>query len=177
MRITSEVLVKTNRLIQLAVLTVLILAVANPGFAQQKGPDLPPDHPEVYYSFFMFMDNFGQWLANEAEKNPAHAAVLNQSAARYLNVDVKELPSLIDYCRMSAAAIRTAEDGHRTGVSGGIRSAAGADPSLREALIANRQAAIQSATDGLRRLLSAKSWSGLSAHINVEHRRHISVNR
>jgi len=142
---------------------------------QQRAPDLPPDHQELYYSFFMFTASFGQWLDLEVQKAPERKSELMQSAARYLKVDVKELPRLIDECKAAAAALQKIENDAHQRWNDESNRATGHDPSAHDAFIVSRQAAIQAATAELKQALSEASWNGLSSHINGEHRLHLFV--
>jgi hypothetical protein len=139
--------------------------------AQAQAPaTLPPDHPDVYYSFFFFMEDFGKWLDLRATQAPERREALFASAARYLKVDAKELPALTSACQSVASSLRQINrDAHqyRTRI---IAAGGKPDPAVTESYEASRQAAIQTGTLEIRSALSPASWSGLHSHINGTHR-------
>jgi hypothetical protein len=85
-----------------AVLAVCFVLAAGVALGQKESP-LPADHPEIYYSFFFFMENFSQWLDARAQEAPARKVKLMESAARYLKVDVSEIPKIAAECQAATA--------------------------------------------------------------------------
>jgi hypothetical protein len=90
---------------KISICVALCLSFAVRGFGQQAVL-LPVDHPEVYSSFFFFVEDFSAWLDARAVKTPANKTKLMESAARYLKVDVSELPKVTARCRSVAATLR-----------------------------------------------------------------------
>ncbi len=150
----------------LAAASWLILAAAMFG---QKGPP-PPDDPEVHYSFFVFMDGFGQWLDARAQENPARKTKLMESAGRYLKISPAELPKVIDACRSAVAELKAIETQSQANWRGDVQNGKTPDNARAQQFEAMRQAAIQAGRLRLQQALSAASWSSLQAHINGEHR-------
>jgi hypothetical protein len=116
------------------------------------------------------MEDFGGWLDTRAQQLPASRNQLMASAARYLKIDVNELPRVLAACRVSAAALRQIEsDAHQNWLE---QSKDGKlpDVAIVQGFVAKRQAAIRSGADQLRAALSVNGWSGLQGYINGEHR-------
>lgn len=133
------------------------------------------DDPSLYASFFFVMENFSTWLDARGAALPANKAKLMQSAARYLHIDVNELPKVSATCQSFAAMIRQINTNARNSVSSAEKNKL---PNLAtlHGFEAQRQAAIQAGINQLRQQLSAASWNGLTAHINGDHRNSIRVN-
>jgi len=144
-------------------------------FGQQKTL-LPVDHPELYASYFFFMEEFGKSLdARGATISPANKTKLMQSAARYLKVDATEVDKLTVTCQTVTARLRQigVEDAqYREGESKNHRAP---EKKIIQKFEAERQAAIQDGIKQMKQVLSAKGWSGLQAHINGEHRAGVEV--
>lgn len=147
----------------------LYLSPTGAGFAQ-PGKQLAVDDPELYSSFFFFMEDFSGWLDSRGAANPAAKTKLMQSAARYLKVNVNELPNVTASCRSAAANLRQISVDARGYQDGEAKNGRAPDVAMMAQFEAKRQAAIQSGTAQLKQTLSAASWNGLHSHINGEHR-------
>lgn len=156
--------------IPMPVRSVALLFLLSLSSLAQKGPDLPADHPEVYYSFFFFIEGFGRWLDARAIQAPDKQDALVASAARYLKVDIKELPKLISACELVVADLRKINDEahlYRAGeIANGRTPNAGTVQSFEE----RRQLGIRDGISRLQNILSEASWKGVHAHINGTHR-------
>jgi hypothetical protein len=141
----------------------------------QKGPP-PADDPEVHYSFFVFMDGFGQWLDGRVQANPARKTKLMESAARYLKITPAELPKVIDASRTAVKELKAIEAQSQTYWRGEVQKGSAPDNARARQFEALRQAAIQTGRVRLQQALSPASWSGLRSHINGEHRLGIQKN-
>lgn len=142
----------------------------------QKGPP-PQDDPEVHYSFFVFMDGFGQWLDGRVQANPARKTKLMESASRYLKITPAELPKVIDACRSAVTELKAIEAQSQAYWRGEVQKGKAPDNARAQQFAAMRQAAIQTGRVRLQQALSPASWSGLHVHINGEHRLGIQRNR
>jgi hypothetical protein len=142
----------------------------------QKGPP-PADDPEVHYSFFVFIDGFGQWLDSRVQANPAREVKLKESAARYLKITPAELPRVIDACRTTVAELKGIEAQSQAYWRGEVQKGKAADTARTQQFEALRQAAIQAGRVRLQQALSPASWTALQSHINGEHRLGIQRNR
>lgn len=142
----------------------------------QKGPP-PADDPEVHYSFFVFIDGFGQWLDARVQANPAREVKLKESAARYLKITPAELPKVIDACRTAVSELKALEVQSQAYWRGEVQKGRAPDTARAQQFVTLRQAAIQAGRVRLQQALSAASWSGLQSHINGEHRLGIQRNR
>lgn len=153
----------------IATTAILFLAAAStmPG---QQATVLPADHPEVYYSYFFFMENFGNWLDATAAQTPGEQAKLMASAARYLKIDVSELPKLIATCRLVTASLRQVASDNRQMSATASAGGQARNVPISQALAAKREAAIMEGVAQLQRALSAASWNAVQAHMNGAHR-------
>lgn len=161
---------KTGRPHRSTTASLVLLTMIATHAVGQKQPPLPTDDPELYYSFFFFMEDFGEWLDMRAVQASDRQAALTASAARYLKVDVDDLPALISSCQSTAADLRIiSNDARQYWVS---ESAKGRhpDPASLRSFEAKRQTAIQDGIDRLQRTLSKSSWTGIHSHINGTHR-------
>lgn len=151
------------------------LMLASMIFAQ-KGPP-PPDDPEVHYSFFVFMDGFGQWLDARSQANPARKLKLMDSASRYLKITPAELPKVIDACRLTLIELKAIEAQSQEYWRGEMEKGNNPDSSRVRQFDAMRQAAIKTGQARLQQALSPTSWGSLKVHINGEHRLRVYRNR
>jgi hypothetical protein len=126
----------------------------------QKGPP-PQDDPEVHYSFFIFMDGFGQWLDGRAQANPARRTTLMESAARYLKISPAELPKVIAACRTAVSELKAIETQSQAYWRGEVQKGKAPENVRAKQFEAMRQAAIQTGR----------------THINGAHRLRIQRNR
>jgi len=157
----------------MAVWLVLLAGCTTHAFSQKKAT-LPPDHPEVYYSYFFFIEGFGDWLDAQAGQGPAKKSQVMASAARYLKIDVNELPRLIATCRLVTAKLRQLDGDSRRESAAATANGQGHDPWAAQARAAKRQAAIENGVAQLQQALSATSWSAVYGHINGAHRASIA---
>jgi len=167
---TAGRLLKT---VALAVASWLMLAAPMLG---QKGPP-PQDDPEVHYSFFVFIDGFGQWLDDRIQANPTRRAKLMESAARYLKITPAELPKVIAACRTAVSELKAIEAQSQAHWRGEVQKGKAPDNARARQFETMRQAAIHGGRARLQQALSTAGWSGLQAHINGEHRLGIQRNR
>jgi hypothetical protein len=157
------------------IMALVLFLSATVSAQNQKKPDLPADHPDVYYSFFFFMDDFGNWLNLRATQQPAKQAALLASAARYLQVDVKELPKLISTCQSVTADLRqVSNDAHQYSTNASVQGKA-PEPGVLQSYEAKRQATIQNGISQVQQALTPISWNGVHSHINGTHRASIHV--
>jgi hypothetical protein len=156
---------------------VLCMLVPMSGFGQREAAALPSDDPEVYHSFFFFMENFGQWLDARALQVPAKRANLMASAARYLKVDVSELPKLVAHCRSVSATLRQIDAEALQYWTAQPGEGKAPDNAILRQFAARRQDAIQAGTQQLAQVLSPASWSGVHTHINGAHRSSIQIQK
>ena len=153
-----------------AILAILSLLVVPSVVGQTKGALPPLDHPEVYHSFFFFMEDFGKWLDNRAQQDPANKAKLMESAARYLKVDVSELPKVVGACQSVASKLRQIDiEAHQYWIGESVNRRT-PDSGKLSSFAVQRQTAIDDGTDQLKQVLSSAGWNGLRSHINGEHR-------
>ncbi len=155
--------------VKTAALAVVSCLMLTPVIIGQKGPP-PEDDPEVNYSFFVFMDGFGQWLDGRVQANPARKAKLMESAARYLKISPAELPKVIDACRSTIVELKNIEAQSQAYWRGEVQNGRAPESVRARQFVAMRQATIQVGRVRLQQALSPASWSGLQAHINGEHR-------
>lgn len=142
----------------------------------QKAPP-PPDDPEVHYSFFVFMDGFGQWLDTRVQASPARTNKLMESAGRYLKISPAELPKVIAACRSVIAELKIIEAQSQQYWRAEVQNAKTPDKAKAGQFEAMRQAAIQTGRIRVQQALSPASWNSLQTHINGEHRLGIQRNR
>ncbi|HEY3840607.1 MAG TPA: hypothetical protein VGL72_28740 [Bryobacteraceae bacterium] len=147
----------------------LFAAIAAPTFGQNKG-GLPRDHPELYYSYFLFIEGFGNWLDSQGAQAPGSQAKLMASAARYLKIDVRELPTLIATCRSVSANLRQIGEDSRRALADEAAAGKGRDLLALQVRADRRRAAIQDGISQLQQALSAAGWNAVHAHINGAHR-------
>ena len=138
--------------------------------SQQQAPLLPADDPRVYSSFFFFMETFASWLDTRVAAVPASRTKLMQSAARYLNVDVSELPKVSATCQLVAAKLRQIGVSARQYWEVESNSHRAPDVTRVRDFEAQRQSAIQDGISELQRELSTSGWNGLREHVNGVHR-------
>jgi len=93
-----------------------------------------------------------------------------QSAARYLRVDVTELPKLTAACQTVTARLRQIGNDAQQYRESESKSQKDPDRDIVLNFEAQRRAAIQDDINQMRQVLSAKGWSGLQTHINGEYR-------
>ncbi len=167
---TSKGSVKT-----VAISVACWLTLVAPVFGQ-KGPP-PQDDPEVHYSFFVFMDGFGQWLDGRTQANPARKTKLLESAAGYLKITPDELPKVIAACRTAVSDLKAIEAQSQAYWRGEVQTGKAPDTVRAKQFESMRQAAIQTSRVRLQQALSSASWRGLQAHINGDHRLGIQRNR
>jgi len=163
----------TRRQIAPAILAILCLLPTPSAFGQTAGTLLPPDHPEVYHSFFFFMESFSQKLDEIAQRTPERKTQVMASAARYLKVDEKELPQLFATCRSVAAQLRQIGDDARQFARSESANNEFPRTGSSQDFATRRHATIQAGSDEMKRVLSPGSWTGLHAHINGDYRRSI----
>ena len=166
----------SNRSITATSLAAAIWLMLTATMFGQKSPP-PPDDPEVHYSFFVFMDGFGQWLDSRAQANPAGKAKLMESASRYLKITPTELPKVIDACRSAVAELKAIEAQSQASWRGDVQRGKAPDTAKAQQFEALRQGAIQTGRVRLQQALSPASWSSLQTHINGEHRLGIQRSR
>jgi hypothetical protein len=150
------------------------LLLASLAYGQRNPP--PPDDPEVHYSFFVFMDGFGQWLEARAQENPARRTRLMESASRYLKITPADLPKVIAACRASAVELKAIEAQSKEYWQSEVQKKKIPDNAKARQFEAMRQAAIQAGRTRLQQALPPGSWTGLQAHINGSHRLGIQRN-
>ena len=158
----------------LSLVTLAGLVQTNLASAQQVVHPVTNDS-SLYGSFFFVMEDFSAWLDARGVTVPANRTKLMQSAARYLHIDVSELPKVSATCQSFAATIRRINTNARSYVDSSVSGKKLPEPALLRGFEAQRQAAIQSGISQLRQQLSVASWNGLTAHINGEHRNSIQV--
>ena len=165
-----------KRLRNTAMLAAASCLLFAPTIFGQKAPPLPDD-PEVHYSFFVFMDGFGQWLDTRVQASPARTTKLMESAGRYLKISAVELPKVIAACRSAVAELKLIEVQSQDYWRGEVQKGKAPDNARTRQFEAMRQAAIQAGRVRVQQALSPASWSSLQAHINGEHRLGIQRNR
>ena len=158
-----------------ALVAAICLILAPTVFGQKAPP--PPDDSEVHYSFFVFMDGFGEWLDARVQASPARKNKLVESAGRYLKISPAELPSVVVACRTAVAELKQIEVQSQEYWRAEVQKGKAPDNARARQLEAMRQAAIQAGKVRVQQALSAASWSSLQAHINGEHRLGIQRNR
>jgi len=149
---------------------LIITSASAQGNSGRKDKHLAVDDPELQASFFLFMEDFSAWLDVRGNANPAKRDPLMASAARYLRVDVKELPKIAATCRSAATNLRRINDSAAKLWADARANGKRPDSAALNVLAAQRFSAIQSAMDDLSRALSSASWDGLHAYINSDHR-------
>jgi hypothetical protein len=137
---------------------------------------LPVDHPELYASYCFFMEEFGKSLdARGTTISATNKTKLMQSAARYLKVDVTEIPKLTAACQTVTARLRQIGADAAQYRDGESKNHRDPDRDIVLNFEAQRRAAIQDGISQMRQALSAKGWNGLQTHINGEYRAGVQV--
>lgn len=151
------------------------LLLASLAYGQRTPP--PPDDPEVHYSFFVFMEGFGQWLEARAQENPARRTELMESASRYQKIAPADLSKVIAACRTSAVELKAIEAQAQNSWREEVQKKNVPDKGQARQFEAMRRAAIQAGRTRLQQALPPVSWNGLQSHINGEHRLRIRSGR
>ena len=152
-----------------------LFVLAGVCFGAEPQARLQKDHPELYSSFFFFVEDFSKWLDARVTQIPANKTKLMQSAARYLKVDPSELPKLTAFCRSVAATLRQIGGDGQKYWDGEQKLQHSPDAEKMRQFSVKRQAAIQAGIDQLKNQLSKASWDGVYAHINGKHRASIRL--
>ena len=147
---------------------LICLLLTSEMWAEKKAP--PMDDPEVHYSFFFFMDGFGQWLDARIQADPSRKTKLMESAGRYLKIDPAELPGAITLCRTAVAELKAIQAQAEAYWRGETKNGNNPDKGHSQQFEAMRQTSIQAGRVRLQQSLSVSSWTGLQSHINGEHR-------
>lgn len=142
----------------------------------QKEPGLPPNHPELYYSFILFMEDFGRWLDTRSQQlSPQKRTELMASAARYLKVDASDIPKIVATCQSFATRLGQIEQAARQYWLEEKKQGRTPDAAVLKEHSGRREAAIHAGSAQLRAVLSQTSWDGVQRHVNGQLR--LSVKR
>jgi len=130
----------------------------------------PPDHPEVYYSFLAFHDDFSRWLEQRNLANPAGAVRRAQAAARRFGVPEGELPKIALVSRNAAVELQALAAEMRVFIDQKRPDRQRPERAAFQQFEARRQQIIASAVGQLRTTLTAEGWHALHRYINEQHR-------
>ena len=134
-----------NKRRNLISLTVVFVVWSSAAIAFDDDAIHPPkDDPELYSSFFFFMDDFGSWLERRAADEPASKTKLIESAARYANVQPTDFPRLSATCHAVAATLKRINLEAHNYVQGLASDGQAPDVERIREFEAQRQKAIQS---------------------------------
>ena len=130
----------------------------------------PPDHPEVYFSFFYFHDDFSRWLEGRLAAYPVRASTLTQGAAKMLRVDQTELATISSVSRSVVAQLSALHAEVKAYSDQARANRLALDPATLQQFQARRQQLIAAGVQQLTTTLTSAGWSGLHAYINDVHR-------
>jgi hypothetical protein len=156
--------------------TLAIILVTLPVFAQQNAGMHPAkDSPELYLSFFFFLEDFQKWTGARVSAEPVRKDQIVNSSAKHLGISPSEFSGVEAVTSKVTAQLRALNDEAHSYVQS-KKGKGDVDYKALAAYNARRNALIQSGIEQIKNSLSAGSWQSLSSYVNNEHRQQITVN-
>ncbi len=145
---------------------LLFVASFQPAQAQTAVAPLPPDHHDVYYSFFQDESAWQQAVTALTPSNPAQATQLTNAAASQMHIDSHEAAIVSTIASSTVTAVKTLLSQRDAYLKANPQASATATNQYE----LQRQQMIMAGVTSLMKQLTRRSWMGLHTYINWDQR-------
>jgi hypothetical protein len=138
-------------------------------------PIIPPDHPELYFSFLTSHRDLGTAIAGLKVSNKAKGDAVEGNRASSLGLSVLELKQLDDLAKPFDQKLKRIEQDIKKELDSADKGKRKADEVLLNRLQAERHLLIIGTMYRVRTSITSGSWLRLQSYINDQHRRGLRV--